>query len=456
MGLQFMQGIDLLSSTRYPDNLSFFPQKLSSDGADSCQSNDTTTPVSTTTTSPPLTDTLMLGQGTKTDETFSAMIYSAQMEKVSLAVQFQQVAAQTDAASQTSEATKEAATRSQGQQLTFSFFTETRQEELMTFQQRTSAVADNLSGTTKQTYIEASQSVSTRFHMSLDISGETLQSFANGSETLSGDYGLSFNTFMQIVQQALGLEDDTVNQFFQMINGYMSGADKFGTNFNKFIDDLFNALFQDSDKRQNQGNNTTSSTQSLQSVQLHFEFDFQFQSTQSIQIATQAVQQSDPITLDLDGDGIELTSYKEGARFDITGKGYQATTAFVTGGDAFLAIDRNNDGQINSGKELFGDQHGAVNGYAELAKFDSNSDGVINAQDKNFDKLLLFRDNGDGKTDSGELVSLKDAGIVELNVRYTNVMQKASGGNQIKQVSTYKRANGQTGNTADAILNYIA
>ena len=129
MGLQFMQGIDLLSSTRYPDNLSFFPQKLSSDGADSCQSNDTTTPVSTTTTSPPLTDTLMLGQGTKTDETFSAMIYSAQMEKVSLAVQFQQVAAQTDAASQTSEATKEAATRSQGQQLTFSFFTETRQEE---------------------------------------------------------------------------------------------------------------------------------------------------------------------------------------------------------------------------------------------------------------------------------------------------------------------------------------
>ena len=449
MGLQFMQGIDLLSSALYPQN-------LSSTGANASQADETTTPVPSGTASPPATDTFALGQGNTTDDAFSATIYSAQMEKVSLAIQFQQIAAQTDAASSSSDAAKETTTGSKSQQLSFSFFAETRQEELVTFQQKTNAVADKLSGTTKQTYVEASKSISMRFHMSLDISGETLQSFANGSEQLSSDSGLSFNTYMQIIDQALGQQDDSFNQFFQMLNGYMSGTDNLGAAFNKFMDDLFSALFNDSNTHGTKGNKATSSNQTLQSVQLHFEFDFQFQSTQSVQITNGEVQQSDPITFDLDGDGIELSSYKEGARFDITGQGRQVTTAFVNGGDAFLAIDRNRDGQINSGKELFGDQNGAVNGYAELAKFDSNSDGVINAQDKDFDKLLLFRDNGDGKTDSGELISLADAGIVELNVRYTNVMQKASGGNQIKQVSTYKRANGQVGNTADAILNYIA
>ena len=60
----------------------------------------------------------------------------------------------------------------------------------------------------------------------------------------------------------------------------------------------------------------------------------------------------------------------------------------MTGGDAFLAIDRNGNGSIDDGTELFGDQNGAAHGFAELAKFDSNHDGVINAQDDDFDKLL--------------------------------------------------------------------
>ena len=100
--------------------------------------------------------------------------------------------------------------------------------------------------------------------------------------------------------------------------------------------------------------------------------------------------------VDLDGDGIELTSHTNGAQFDILGNGQTQNTAFVTGGDAFLAVDRNGDGMINSGKELFGDQHGAANGFEELRKLDANGDGVINRLDPSFSKLALFRDNGDG------------------------------------------------------------
>lgn len=65
-----------------------------------------------------------------------------------------------------------------------------------------------------------------------------------------------------------------------------------------------------------------------------------------------AVQQSDPITLDLNGNGVELTNYTNGANFDITGSGTKVNTAFVTGGDAFLAINGNGNGHIDSGKEL--------------------------------------------------------------------------------------------------------
>jgi hypothetical protein len=175
-----------------------------------------------------------------------------------------------------------------------------------------------------------------------------------------------------------------------------------------------------------------------------------------VQVGEGQVQESDPITLDLDGDGIELTRYGNGARFDITGKGQAATTAFVTGGDAFLAVDRNGNGIIDSGKELFGDQNGAKNGYEELAKLDSNLDGVINKLDKDFAKLVLFKDNGNGRTEPGELVSLTQAGIVELSLNHQNVNLKAAGGNRIGQIASYRRADGSVGQTADAILQFIA
>ena len=71
-----------------------------------------------------------------------------------------------------------------------------------------------------------------------------------------------------------------------------------------------------------------------------------------------------------------------------------------------------------------------------------------------FDKLLLFKDNGNGKTERGELVSLAEAGITELSLSYRNVNLQTSGGNRIGQIATYRRADGSTGTTADTILNF--
>jgi hypothetical protein len=185
-------------------------------------------------------------------------------------------------------------------------------------------------------------------------------------------------------------------------------------------------------------------------VNVQLEFEFGSVSSQS------QVKQSDPIVFDLNGNGVDLTSYQNGAQFDITGTGEKSTTAFVTGGDAFLALDRNGNGAIDSGKELFGDQNGARNGYEELRKLDSNGDGVINARDRDFNKLVLFKDNGNGKTDKGELVSLNQAGIAEISLSYQNVNVGAKGGNHIGQVASYTTADGKRGLAADAILNYTA
>ena len=66
--------------------------------------------------------------------------------------------------------------------------------------------------------------------------------------------------------------------------------------------------------------------------------------------------------------------------------------------DAFLCLDKNGNGLIDNGSELFGDQYGAQTGFDELAKYDSNKDGIVNESDEVYSKLLLWSDmNKDGR-----------------------------------------------------------
>ncbi|MEW6741049.1 MAG: glucosaminidase domain-containing protein, partial [Nitrospirota bacterium] len=70
----------------------------------------------------------------------------------------------------------------------------------------------------------------------------------------------------------------------------------------------------------------------------------------------------DPLILDLDGDGIETTNVKDGAYFDYDGNGFSEQTGWAGADDGLLVMDRNGDGIINDGKELFGDQTILSNG----------------------------------------------------------------------------------------------
>lgn len=377
----------------------------------------------------------------ETEQAYNAFVYRSRTERISLSAQFQQATARVGG--------EDGEAQVAARQLTFEFFAESRTEELVRFSQRTGAVAGQLEGAQRETYIEASRQVATRFSMSLEISGAALNGFANASEGLPEASAATIDDFNAFAGDALKQLDEIINRIFELLNDFFSSDADLDTRFAQFLKGIEELGLMDFGSAPSTGATNAVGVQASQfSVQLEFEFEY-------IEVTQAKVQESDPIILDLDGDGFELTSHANGARFDIEGAGRQVSTAFVTGGDAFLAIDRNGNGVIDSGKELFGDQNGASNGYEELRKLDSNHDGRINAADESFDALRLFRDNGNGRTEEGELVSLAEAGVSEINLAYEDVNRVAAGGNRMAQLGMFTYDDGRRGQAGDAILNFI-
>lgn len=85
----------------------------------------------------------------------------------------------------------------------------------------------------------------------------------------------------------------------------------------------------------------------------------------------------------------------------------------------FLALDNKGDKKILDGTQLFGESDKHQNGFLALAELDTNKDGVINSKDKNFSKLVLWRDeNGDGISQKDEVKSLKDMGVLSIDLKF--------------------------------------
>ncbi len=399
-------------------------------------------------TTPAPQDLLQIGVPGTGETQNELLYYRSEMQTYSLRAQLAQAAA-------ASTTTADGATQTQqsaAQQLTFEFYSESRTEELAMFRQRVGDVAAGLPEGQQQSFYQVSSQTAMRFSMSMSISAETLQGFAGGAEALQGGSEEAMDNFIRFAKDALAKADEIFNEMFKLVHGLLKGMDsnEFQQKLDKFMKELQKAFGQVPGQltAPGQQDGTVASSQSLQ---IQIEFQFEYTETRAV-----GVKESDPIALDLDGDGIELTSHQFGAEFDITASGQAVTTAFVTGGDAFLAMDRNGNGVIDDGSELFGDQRGAANGYAELMKLDSNKDGRIDRQDADFGRLLLFRDNGNAKTEKGELMTLDQAGIAELGLGYKNVNEAAAGGNRIAQTALFKRYDGSYGTTADAILKYRA
>jgi len=166
-----------------------------------------------------------------------------------------------------------------------------------------------------------------------------------------------------------------------------------------------------------------------------------------------------PVILDFDGDGEGLLSLTASSvRFDMDGDGIAERTGWIEADDAFLALDRNGDGEITDIAEIsfLGDLEGAQTDLEGLAAFDSNGDGMLSALDDRFAEFKLWFDsNSNGVSDAGELRSFAEVGLVSISLTSTANETYDADGNLIYGISEFALADGTTGSALDAALAYV-
>lgn len=151
----------------------------------------------------------------------------------------------------------------------------------------------------------------------------------------------------------------------------------------------------------------------------------------------------DPLVINFDVGNVSLSDQK--FRFDIDADGQEDNVSMLGAGSGYLALDKNGDGIINDGSELFGPQSG--NGFQDLSAYDEDGNGWIDENDSIWSKLKIWCKNPDG-TDSLYTLGEKGVGAICLQNTATDFSLKGSGGQDngyIRNTGIFLYENGNVG-----------
>jgi len=161
------------------------------------------------------------------------------------------------------------------------------------------------------------------------------------------------------------------------------------------------------------------------SISVAMERSFYSESSSTVWL-NKAAQTQDPLVINFNGPAAQLTNTR--FAFDLEGDGTAENIHFATGGSGFLAFDKNSDGVINDGNELFGPATG--NGFKELAALDTDRNGWIDENDADWDKLRIWSKDESG---NDRLLTLREAGVGAISVdNLSTLFSLMNSSNQLK------------------------
>lgn len=179
------------------------------------------------------------------------------------------------------------------------------------------------------------------------------------------------------------------------------------------------------------------------SFSLDLSMSREFHEPSSIQIRAGDAKLVDPLIINYDGSAADLTDAK--FSFDLDNDGQEEDISFVDSGSGFLVFDRNDDGKINDGSEMFGPQTG--HGFAELARYDTDGNGWLDEADPLYEKLRIWA-RYFGGNDQLFALTEKNIGAIFLGSvasPFTLASQPGSLDGSIRESSVFIRENGSVG-----------
>lgn len=205
----------------------------------------------------------------------------------------------------------------------------------------------------------------------------------------------------------------------------------------------FNSLYEsESTNFQAQGTVRNSAGEEI-NFSLNLEMKREFYKEESLQIMGDAVL-TDPLVINFGGSPADLTDVR--FKFDLNSDGEEEEEIpWLTSGSGFLVLDKNRDGVVNNGSELFGPR--TNNGFGELSQLDEDKNGWIDENDSAFEELSIW--SGESP-ETAELKSLKERGIGAIAVSSAETLfsikdQDNATLGQIRRTGIYLGENGKAG-----------